>query len=236
MDHLSDAQLLQIAKGAQSPVQGYPGGDPRLNMNGMDVLDFGNGIENFQLKGHKNRQFTMILENANVDTRIARLYGGYNQFNATLVPGLVTDGAFNDVNGLAGLTGSSGNASKTIQEFLNYILFNPSRVPAIKVLSTDEAQITEVMTLDTLTPFRATTQSQEVYPANEQNEYTFQNKTAVLATNFQLSNQENVVYGVVGASTARLTWFMGASYNTALALQRMARKAQEIDVTPKKFA
>lgn len=235
MKQYTDSELLDIVRGAKGAPMNYPGGDPRLNMAG-DVLDFGDGVDNFQLKGHKNRQFTMIIENANVATRIARLYGGYNQFNAALVPGLVTDGAFNDINGNAGLTGTSGNASKTIQEFLNYILFNPSRVPAIKVLSTVNTQITEVLSLDTLTPFRATTQSQEVYPANEQNEYTFQNNTAVLATNFQLSNQENVTYPIVGSSTARLTWFMGASYNTALALQRMAKRAQEIDVTPKRIA
>ena len=236
-------QELAVMANATGYQSGYPGGNPTLGYDqpndpwsmydgsGDDVLDFGDDstAQSFQLKGHKNRQFTMIIANTDVGPAplIARLYGGYNQLTPALVPGLITDGAFNDVNGNAGLTGTSGNAGKTIVEFLNFIVFNPTRIPAIKILSTTDQQIAQVLTIDTLTPFRQTTKSLEIYPANEQNEYTFQNNTAVLATNFQLSNQENVLYPVSPTSTLTLTWFAGASYNTAKALQRKSHIAQE---------
>ncbi len=232
-----EIENMKRAAGHPSTQLGYPGGDPRLSYaqpemsydgSGDDVLDFGghDGAQSFQLKGHKNRQFTMIIANANAAVRTARIYGGYNQLTPTLSVGLVATGAFNDVDGNAGLSGASGNANKTIEEFLNFLLFNPTRIPAIKIKSTVASQIESVLSVDTLTPFSATTQSLEIYPDNEQNEYTFQDKVAVLATDFQLSNQENAVLPIQPLSTATVTWFAGASYNTASALQTKARKAQ----------
>lgn len=220
----------------------YPGGNPTLNYGqesaayemydgkGDMVLDF-SGDENdiytgFQLKGHKNRQFTMVITNTDAAPHQARLYGGYNQFTPALVPGLVSTGAFNDTAGNPGLSGASGNAAKTIEEFLNFILFNPTRIAAVKIDSDASSQVNQVLTIDTLTPFRATTNSKEIYPSNEQNEYTFQNNISVMSTEFQLSNQENALYTIVPNSSVNITFFAGASYNTAMALQRKAKMAR----------
>ena len=204
----------------------YDGGQPYVG-EGDVVLDFGGKATSFLQEGHKNRQFVLTVANTAAASRRIKLFAGYNRLTPSLVPGLITNGAFNDENGDPGCTGSTTNVGKVVEDFLNYLLFIPTRVKAIKVRSDQVAQIDEVITAATQTPFRQL-DTENFYPNNEQDENTFQDKTATVPTpDLQLGFQKELEVSVVATSTTAFTFYMGSSYNISMALERKAIAAQE---------
>lgn len=189
---------------------------------GDDLLSFAGSIQNFagELVEHLEKQFVITIVNANAATRYAVLFAGYHKGNATLSPGQLVQGAFNDVNGNAGLTGATAS-EKSIEELLLFMNAAPTRLLAIKVKSTVATQIDENFTYQRLNPFM-TMPTKILRPGNFQNQDTYQDKVATFPANVQIDDQSKLSCGVVGSSTLTLSFFFGTSINLALTLERKA--------------
>lgn len=189
---------------------------------GDDLLDFAGSIQNFsgELVEHLEKQFVITIVNANASRRTARLFAGYLKGNATLAPGQLIEGAFNDITGAAGLTGATAS-EKSIEELQQFINTVPTRLLAVKVKSTVADQVSENLTYQRMSPFM-TMPTKILRPDNFQNQDTFQDKIATFPANVQLDDQAQLLCPVVGSSTLRLTFFFGTSINLALTLERKA--------------
>jgi hypothetical protein len=187
-----------------------------------DLLSFAGSIQNFagELVEHLEKQFVVTIVNANASKRTAVLFAGYTKGNATLTPGQLIEGAFNDTGGNAGLTGATAS-EKSIEEMLLYLNVVPTRLLAIKVKSTVASQIDENFTYQRFNPFQ-TMPTKILRPGNFQNQDTYQDKVATFPANVQLDNQAKLTCPVVGSSTITLSFFFGTSINLALTLERKA--------------
>lgn len=200
----------------------FSGGNYGYIGEGDDLLSFAGSIQNFagELVEHLEKQFVITIVNANAATRTAVLFAGYTKGNATLTPGQLVQGAFNDVNGNAGLTGATAS-EKSIEELLLFVNECPTRLLAIKVKSTVATQIDENFTYQRLNPFQ-TMPTKILRPGNFQNQDTFQDKVATFPANVQLDTQAKLTCPVVGSSTLTLSFFFGTGINLALTLERKA--------------
>jgi hypothetical protein len=201
------------------------GGNYMYTGEGDDLLSFAGSIQNFsgELVEHLEKQFVVTIVNANAAKRTAVLFAGYLKGNATLAPGQLIEGAFNDTGGAAGLTGATAS-EKSIEEMQLFINAVPTRLLAIKIKSTVADQISESITYQRLSPFQ-TLPTKILRPDNFQNQDTYQDKIATFPANVQLDDQAKLVCPVVGSSTIRIALFFGTSINMALTLERKAARA-----------
>lgn len=191
---------------------------------GDDLLDFNGQSTDFSLKKSLDKQFSFKLVNANAATRTAVLFAGYLTGNATLAPGQLINGAFNDINGDAGLTGSNVSA-QDIASLQNYLIHNPTRLEAMKIKSTDATQIEESLVYQRLSPFQ-TEPSVNIRPSDFINQDSNQDKISVFPVAVQLDDQSKIQLPVVGSSTVVITLYFGASLNPAKGLEVKAQRAQ----------
>jgi hypothetical protein len=203
------------------------GGDPMLSKDftgytgeGDDMLDFAGGpADSFADAVDNKRIFTMTLVNAAVATRIAYLFGGYA--NPT---GEIADGAFNDANGNAGLTGTG--TPNTIANFKAYIKNNPSLLLGFRVKSTDATQMDQQITWTLLNPFKVA-ESRNIVIANYVDENNFNDKIATVTEGGVVSIMTQVQIPIVASSTATITAYFGPSLNNHRALENKTEKAKK---------
>lgn len=189
---------------------------------GDDLLHFrGNGT-NLATQGLD--QFTMIITNANAASRTARIFCPIATDYATQYPGLVATGAFNDTGGNAGLSGASGT-SFSIETWLYYVQKNPSRLMHLREQSTVNGQLVNALTLDEINPYRDITNTL-IYPQNEIGQDTFNQNIVIFKVNAQLDYLKDLQLTFVGSSTTYLTFYMGAEFNSAKALEKKYSRAQ----------
>ncbi len=216
-DLRAEADKLSHFNGGRS-ISRYTGeGDDFLQFNG-DSPDFSG-----ELLNHLEKQFVISLVNANAATRIAVLFAGYLKGNATLAPGQLVQGAFNDKNGAAGLTGATAS-EKSIEELLLYLQWIPTRLIAIQLESDQQSQIQQGLTYQRLNPFK-TEPTKILRPANYRNQDSFQNKLVSFPVDVQLDTLARLELPVVGTSNLTLTFFFGTSFNPVLALEKKASRA-----------
>ena len=223
MEH--EAQNLSHFGGDGIEVLNYEG-EEMLGYTGEDDddLDFDGNIQNFSVEGGMEKQFTFTVTNANAAARTALIWPGYYISNATLGPGKLVTGAFNDVNAAAGLTGAS-NVEKTIEELHLFLLYNPSRVIGMTIKSDVANQLQNDIILKPLDPFKDT-ESVYVRPKTFINQNTFQDKTVTFPCDIQLDEQMKMTYAFIGTSVTTITFFFGATLNKAKSLKKKARRAK----------
>lgn len=193
--------------------------------DGDDLLHFRGKGGNIASQG--TDQFTYIIVNANASARVARLFTPISMNYPTAYPGQVVTGAFNDVNGAAGLTGSSASSAFSIESFLYYVSKNPSRLSHLRVKSTASSQLDYDLTLDEINPYRDITNS-IFHPSNEINQDSQQTSIVIFPVDAQLSYLSDLVLSISGSSTATITFYMGTEVNTAKALEKKFDKAATI--------
>lgn len=210
---------------AAQELSSFDGGD-HVAYTGQDddILTIEGDIQNFAAEGDENMQFTFTLTNAATATRTALLWAGYLKGNATLAAGQMTDGAFNDTGGNAGLTGSS-NEDKTIEELKAYLEHTPHRVIGLKVSSTTTANINNTLTVQELSPFRQL-QSKAIRPQMYQDQNVQQLGIIQMPVNTQFDNYHKFSYPVLASSAVTVTLFFGAGVNLGKVLSRRAAIGQ----------
>lgn len=249
------SELEQLAEEKFSSMEGGDGLEV-LSMLGQndDMLDFDGDIENFsgQLDSSNERQFTLSLDNNNT-SYIVRCYihSGYLCFKPTdisvttatvtnvrstvlaytLPQGQIRDGFVKDIAGRGtdasdGLVVSTGS-EKSVDDFVNYMMFNPTRIIGINVTSDNALQLKQDFILRKNTPFK-TTETKMVRPKNFQNQDVFQDKTVTFPVDFQLDANTTLEYAVAINSTVSLTFYCGGSASVHKALDNKHRKAQNL--------
>lgn len=231
-------------EGDENFFEGYTG-------EGDDLLDFGGASGSFATEINNPRIFVMTLVNAYAGTRTAYIIPGNlwlpgkvssvtsvttttaagdplvytsTTTNTNVYPsGFVRDGAFNDINGSSGLTGSG--SPKTVEAFFAFIKGNPITCNAIKVQSDSTTQIDQLITQRANSPFR-TLEDKIWIPGAYQNQDTQRDKISLFpTTGLILSDQTQLEYPIVASSTCTITFFCGTPLNTAKALERKQQKA-----------
>lgn len=193
---------------------------------GDDLLSFTGDIRSFAQELDKNleKQFTVSLVNANAATRIPVLFAGYYLGNSTLQAGQMVEGAFNDINAAAGLTGATLE-SKSIQELNLFLNACPTRLLAMKIQSTVAGQLNQNLTYQRLNPFKVE-ETLTIRPKNWINQDTYQNDQATFPVDVQLDQLAKLQLPIVGSSTAYITFYYGASLNIMYALEKKADRAR----------
>lgn len=216
--HLNSADLEREAQGLSN----YTGGAPTAYMGiGDPFLSFAGDAGSFADPLARGKVYTLTLINANGAPRTAIIGGGGLLY--TNAVGLATDGAFNDVGGNAGLTGS-GQPNALI--YFNAFLHNyPTIVSAFRVTTTNVAQFDQVITVQKQSPFN--TEATRIIDVGAYVDPINPNTSLVLVEqSFYLDNQTLLFYGVLGSTTVVMKLFMGASLNIAEALYAKANTAK----------
>lgn len=157
--------------------------------------------------------YAIQVVNANAAVRTFRLTPGLLGFTAA---GLIAAGAFNDINGDAGLTGSttSFGSIATLQQFIAY---NPTKLLGMKVSSTVEEQGELTINVYPKSPFRQL--ESKVLPIGQYNDGdTFNDKKTfmnLIPYDMQLDMQVDIQIPVYGTSTLNLLLFLGPILNPA---------------------
>jgi len=214
---------LELAAAELSSFDGGEGMAPYTGQND-DILSFEGDIQNFAVEGDEDSQFTFTITNAATVTRTALLWAGYLKGNATLAAGQLTDGAFNDTGGNAGLTGSS-NEDKTIEELKAYLEHTPHRVIGLKVSSSTTANMSNTLTAQELSPFKQK-QSKSIRPQMFQDQNVQQLGIIQMPVNSQFDNYHKFTYPVLASSAVTLTLFFGAGINLGKVLANRAAIGQ----------
>lgn len=222
---MTPAQLEEAA----SRLSHFEGGSLRF-YSGLDddLLSFEGDIRSFAQELDKNleKQFSVSVVNANAASRTALLYAGYLLGNATLAPGQLVEGAFNDVNAAAGLTGATLE-TKSIQELNLFLNACPTRLLALKIQSTVVGQLNNNVTYQRNNPFK-TEETKIIRPKNFVNQDTYQNDQVTFPVDVQLDQLAKMTYPFIGSSTTYVTFYFGASLNVMEALERKAQRAMTL--------
>lgn len=193
-------------------------GDPSLKIMGS--------VQNFAQEGHVQRRFGFSITNAAEVPRTVRLFAGYFTGDSTAAPGQLKDGAFNDVSGSPGLSASGTNAGKAIAGLLNYVLYNPTRIVAIRINCSNKAQFNQELNVGSLDPF-VNTVSYPINPGLGFNGSTFDATVADINTNgLQLDETSDILYTILPGTTVNFLLFAGASIQQSQALAVKAALAQ----------
>lgn len=157
--------------------------------------------------------YQVQLVNANAAVRTARLTPALLGESA---PGLIAAGAFNDIDGNAGLTGSTSSPG-TIQELIRFISYNPTKLLGMKLSSTDTNQMEQSLNVYVKSPFRQL--EQKIVPLGQYNDgNTFNDKKTflnLLPYDLQMDMQADIQVPVYGSSTLNILLFMGPILNPA---------------------
>lgn len=194
--------------------------------SGDQFLSF-EGSQSFTMEGSQEKQFSINIVNANAAVRTAAIWSGYKKGNATLYPGQMTDGAFNDIAAAAGLTATSNVTGKTIEELYAWLSFNPSRLIRARISTTVEAQISKDFLVENFSPFYDN-KTHNIRPKGFQNQDTFQLKILDFPINEQLDDSIGIKYPFAGSSTTDIVLYFGASINLGIALRRKASMANNM--------
>ncbi|HMV91791.1 MAG TPA: hypothetical protein PJ995_21585 [Cyclobacteriaceae bacterium] len=215
----AEATRLSHFNGKKSGMSFYDGG-------GDDLLSFTGDIRSFAQELDKNldKQFTVSITNVNAANRTARLYAGYFIGNSTLAPGQLVQGAFNDVNAAAGLSGNTEEA-KSIAELMLFLNTCPTRLLAMKIDSNVQAQLNQNLVYQRNNPF-FDEPSKIIRPKNFINQDTVTPTQVTYPVDIQLDQLATFKMTFVGTSASYVTFFFGASLNIAYALEKKAARAR----------
>ena len=111
----------------------------------------------------------------------------------------------------------------TIEDFIAWIQMNPSRLLGFKVECTaSDVQISNPLVMSKFSPFRRLADD-VITPADVQNENTYRSKIATVPTpGRQLDGQTQIQYTLNASEVVLMTFYIGASLNTAKALDNKA--------------
>ena len=207
------------ATGMQLANSSYTGqGDPDLVIPG--------NVQSFAQEGYIGHRFGFSIKNSSDGPLTARLFAGYNTGDLTAAPGQLKDGAFNDVDGRPGLVATSTNSRKKINGFLNYVLYNPTRIVAMRITCATRAQFNQEINVGSLDPFVDTT-SYPINPGLAFNSGTFDDKVADVNTDgLQVDDKSDITYTIEAGTTVNFLLFAGASLSPSQALAVKAAVAK----------
>jgi hypothetical protein len=203
-------------------------GDPGLQFNG--------GASSFADENKTGLNYSVTISNtgANAVDRLIALLPGYlsnaadiKDASGTAVAAIIKEGAevVGTVDGGDNLAASG--QPKSVNEFLGFLKFNPTRFTGLKMKVDDSAQFDEAIYIKQMSPFRNLTDD-FIYPSNYKGSGDSDDKRAEIPLeNFQMDNNTVVILKVKAGRTVNLTWFAGAIKNQAYELAVKAATARQ---------
>lgn len=224
-DGMSGRQYeLEGTRNYEMEGDGYEGDD--YDGYGDDALDFegSGGVQaNFSSEVQAGRRFSITLKNVagdnnitNAVDKLVRLFASHHQ--PAGAPPVVTEG----VNAVIGCT--INGAPKSFANLQAFIKNNPLRVVGMKIESSHMEQIGRFMKISKNSPFRDL-ESQTITFSDFRNEKVFQDKIVTIAQPFQLDDQTDLDFMLAAECVTTITFYLGASLNTALQLSKKGKRA-----------
>lgn len=199
-------------------------------MRESDMFDFGGISKTFADSIKSARQFKVTITNLlATDEEIYLTPGPLYHAQATIADGVLRTetnplAAYASVAGTA-LAFTSQGSPNTIENFLQFIYNNPTRLLGMKITSTLADQMEEALIIDRISPFKSNLESTPKFLASYQDENTFRDKVVTIPLMEQLDNQTVIRLNIKADSTINITFYCGAIMNQAVVLDKQARKA-----------
>ncbi|MDD5358582.1 MAG: hypothetical protein PHX80_05505 [Candidatus Nanoarchaeia archaeon] len=224
-------QELAALEAARSLSPAYEGNV--YDGNGDPSIQFEGSASSFADEGKTGLIYSMTITNNGVNAvdRSLALNPGYFSLAAqikdstgTAVDAIVTDGTIVGT-GTAACTGSG--KPKTIEEFLAFLKYNPTRFTGLKMLVDDSAQFDNQIYMKQNSPFR-NLDDRQIYPNTyKDSTQTDTKRVEIPLEDFQMDNNTTVVTTVSAGRTVTYTFFVGAIKNAAYELATKAQVARE---------
>ncbi|MDJ1494547.1 hypothetical protein QNI19_16500 [Cytophagaceae bacterium DM2B3-1] len=209
-------------------VQAYLGdGDDLLHFGGS-AIDSTKSFASAFPSGDGLRQFGIRLKNTHETLALtALLFAGYHEDITTnnLNRGVVKTGAFKSVENADGLTASAQLPGKTVEEFLEWLKYVPSQLVMMKLRTDNIEQIGKPISIKTLSPFQDLP-TDYIQPENAQDQYSNNEKVVTFMVEKQLDFSRRFEYSVEPGTTVTIVYYIGATLDTAVALERKRAKAK----------
>ncbi|MBK0383535.1 hypothetical protein I5M32_11260 [Pedobacter sp. SD-b] len=199
----------------------YDGGYMGYDGSDDDMVEFAGPVASFRDQARGAQPMVITIINTGATALTALLCPGLND-NAV---GKVVDGAFNDVNGFAGLTGASGTPTSSLAKFYNYIRKRPSMINGFKISTSNVAQMEQQIQIQSENPFKIGS-SRSIAVGTFANEQNFNTQILSIPESFYMDDESIISYTVLPGTTVTLTLMLGVSVNPAKALRKKTAKAK----------
>lgn len=208
--------------------------------SGDDFLDFDGGtsdIASFRKEASNGRTFQMTFSNTTpkegqpLKKTSFYVVPGFKNFDASghRPNGVAREGTFVSIEG-ENVIGKG--AQDSIDNFQRFVYANPCRITGFRLSATGAnnvgpQQLEEMrINIEQQSIFRPLG-SKEIIPAMYLNENTFRNNLVTVPEQMQLDNQTAVLVTLEPGATLTLTFIIGGTINTAIALDRKAKRAKK---------
>jgi hypothetical protein len=218
--HTANYHSAEDLENEAAALSNFNGGMIGYTGQGDDFLDFAGSAQSLASAHSNAKPFIMTIANANASPRTLLLCPGLIE---TAV-GLVTDGAFNDKNGAAGLSAASGSPGSILM-FQKFIQKNPSVISGFKIATQNVVQMDQSVTLVKESPF-AQHSSKVITPGTWASEGNFNTAILTIPQSFFMDPQTRIEYTVLGSTTVVITLMVGVSLNISKALRSKTEKAK----------
>jgi hypothetical protein len=190
---------------------------------GDAFLDFKANAADFGSELNLDKVFSFAITNASDEAQVVLLNPSYAPSTAARV---IKTGVIAYAGGATDLTAQG--SPTTIEEFLAYVKANPTVVVKTQIKSNNADQLAKALIFSRKSPFKAP-DSDRINLASFLSEFASNDKLVAVKREYQLDDQTELSLEIppaVGAvaTTTTITFYCGASLNTANALAN--KKAQ----------
>ena len=193
------------------------------------MIDFHKSSVHFATEAQQGNAFSIQIANAagtgtaNGGRRTVVLFPGVLALT-TAIPGMLTDGAFNDTEGEAGLSASSAEPD-TIATLIAYLLAYPTTLKGIHFQFSDETQSANSLTFNHIDPF--STRAPEIVRLQDQfNQYSQNKKDVFIPIDKVIGIGKSVNYTLISGVTVTMTFYFGGSVNLEMMLAYLEQTAK----------
>ncbi len=187
-----------------------------------DFLDFGGPNRSFATESVEKRVFVVNINNQLTTNETVILLPGYTWYPGASGNNWLVDGSIKTVGDK---TLTANGSPKTIKELLSFIMHNPTNLNAIRISSSEAAQVQQQMVYRELSPFKDL-QSKIIDLGTYTDENTYRDKIVTVPTPGLIACAEvELSIPILANSTCSITFFFGGVLSAATAMKRKREKA-----------
>lgn len=201
-------------------------GDDFVQFDDDNFDGFAGLVHSFANEIRSQRAFIFTINNTNATGEKYYFTVGYEVLFSLLSNagnGIMFEGPFLSVAGNP-LTCSGQTNSYT--NFWMFSLLNPTRVVALKILSTELANHEQAFEVERLSPYKKIG-TRHIFASVYKNEFVQNQTITTIKEGFDFNNQTKVTGWIAPNSSITYTFIMGSVLNTAAALSRKRVRAKK---------
>lgn len=163
-------------------------------------------------------QFVVTHDNTTASVQTLTILPGLGYSSkATIDDGVIrtnTSTAFNSVEGNNVFINCSGTPG-SIEDFLDFISSNPSKILGLRFESTAATQLTKSISITKANPFVSTPETRNVILSSFKDEHSYSDKIVTVPFKEQADGQTKITIPVINDTTLTVSIFVGAIDNKA---------------------